>query len=74
LKTKISEISQVQWLTLVIPDTQEVIIIRLTIRSQPRKKVGEIPLQPIKVWSSGTHYENLGPGLLGQKSETLLEK
>jgi hypothetical protein len=57
-----SEISQVQWLTLVIPATQEVTIMSLTVGSQPRQKVGEIPLQPTKVGSGGTHYENLGPG------------
>jgi hypothetical protein len=74
LKIKKSEISQVQWLTFVIPATQEVTIMRLTAGSQPRQKVGEIPLQPIKVGSGGTHYEILGPGRLGQKSETLLEK
>jgi hypothetical protein len=56
-----NEISQVQWFTLVIPATQEVTIMRITVESQPRQKVGEIPLQPMKVGSGGTHYENLGP-------------
>jgi hypothetical protein len=51
-----------------------VTITSLTVGSQPRQKVGEIPLQPIKVGSGGTHYENLGPGILRQKSETLLDK
>jgi hypothetical protein len=69
-----SKISQGQWLTLVIPSTQEVTIMRITVGSQPRQKVGEIPLQPIKVGSGAMHNENLGPGRLGQKSETLLEK
>jgi hypothetical protein len=69
-----SENSQVQWLPLVIPAIQKVTVMRITVGSQPRQKVGEIPLQPIKVGSGGTHYKNLSPGQLGQKIETLLEK
>jgi hypothetical protein len=47
----------VQWLTLVIPATLEMTIIRITVGSQPRQKVGNIPPQQIKAGSGGTLQE-----------------